>query len=116
VRAASVGNSGLVYVQYSSGGDSESEMRGRPLISRTLLRVVDLLLSRDQPGEPQQNVHGETDDKVRPLSVWRSGEVCFSHPKVFYRIPDVASTLDPNRRGKLGCLKSTAFTTVCYRW
>jgi hypothetical protein len=44
--------------------------------------------------------------------VRRSRKVCFSHPKGFYRVPDVAATLDPNRCGKLRCLKSTAFTTV----
>jgi hypothetical protein len=42
-------------------------MRGLPLISRTLLRVADLMLLRDHPGEPQQNVYGETEDRVNPI-------------------------------------------------
>jgi hypothetical protein len=37
-------------------------------------------------------------------------------PKGFFRVPDVAANLDPSRCGKLHCLKSTAFTTDCYRW
>jgi hypothetical protein len=49
------------------GGSRTLDERPPPLVSRTLLSVVDLLFLRDQPGEPQQNVHGETEDKVGPL-------------------------------------------------